>query len=84
MVTTQTSSWTHSNRYSADKACEHCEGIVRHESWCITHCEIIRYAYQAVVDASQLSAGDHIVLHALGVRWADNSCAGACKPAARR
>jgi hypothetical protein len=79
MPTTQSSTWTHSNRYSADTACEHCEGIVRHESWCITRSPIIRYAYQAVLEASSLSVGDQISLHALGVRWVDNACAGACK-----
>jgi hypothetical protein len=79
MPTTQSSAWMHSNRYSADTACEHCDGIVRHEAWCITRSQLIRYAYQAVLDASSLSVGDHISLHALGVRWVDNTCTGACK-----
>ena len=26
----------HSNQYSADSACGHCEGVVRHEPWCTT------------------------------------------------
>ena len=26
----------HSNRYNAQAACEHCEGIIRHERWCQT------------------------------------------------
>jgi hypothetical protein len=71
MSTVPTSPWLHSNRYSADKACEHCEGLLRHESWCITNSELIRYAYQVLHDASKLGTGD--LLHALGVRWADNS-----------
>jgi hypothetical protein len=25
----------HSNAYSAESACLHCEGIVRHEPWCL-------------------------------------------------
>jgi hypothetical protein len=79
MSTTQTSTWMHSNRYSADKSCEHCDGVIRHESWCITRSHLIRYAYQAVLDANQMSTGDQIILHALGVRWADIPCAGACK-----
>jgi hypothetical protein len=79
MATTQISSWAHSNRYSADAACEHCEGILRHESWCITESQLLRYAYHAVLDANQLSEGDRIILHALGVGWVENTCAGACK-----
>jgi hypothetical protein len=26
----------HSNQYSADSACMHCDGVIRHESWCTT------------------------------------------------
>ena len=26
---------SHSNQYSADSACEHCDGVIRHEPWCI-------------------------------------------------
>ena len=63
----------HSNRYSSDRTCEHCEGTIRHEPWCITNNELIRYAYQAVLNADTLSAGDHISLHALGVRWIPNT-----------
>lgn len=80
MSTTQSTPWMYSNRYSADKSCEHCDGVIRHETWCISRSQLIRYAHHAVLDASQLSAGDHIILHALGVRWADNACAGACTP----
>ena len=31
MPTQQAKTWHHSNKYSADAACEHCEGVVRHE-----------------------------------------------------
>ena len=79
MSTTQTSTSMHSNRYSADKSCEHCDGVIRHESWCITRSQRIRYAYQAVLDANQLGEGDQIILHGLGVQWANNTCAGACE-----
>ena len=27
---------SHCNKYAADSACVHCEGIIRHESWCAT------------------------------------------------
>jgi hypothetical protein len=39
----------HSNRYNAEATCEHCEGIIRHESWCITRDPDVYYAYQIVV-----------------------------------
>ncbi|MGA7459305.1 MAG: hypothetical protein WBW69_03725 [Candidatus Korobacteraceae bacterium] len=80
-MSTQSSTWQHSNKYSADAACEHCQGVVRHELWCITRSELVLYAYEAVVDASALTEGDKLTLHALGVAWTNNPCAGACKPA---
>jgi hypothetical protein len=60
---------SHSNQYSADSACGHCNGIIRHEHWCITQNAGVQYAYQVVSDASQLSSGDHLILHALGTAW---------------
>ena len=60
---------SHSNQYSADSACAHCEGVIRHEPWCITQNESVQYAYQAVSDPGQLSRGDHLILHALGAKW---------------
>lgn len=74
MSATSTNPWIHSNRYSADSACEHCHGIVRHESWCITCSSEVLYAYEALVDASKLTVGDRLILHALGVAWIDNPC----------
>ena len=65
--------WQHSNKYSADAACEHCEGIVRHEPWCITQSSVVLYAYEAVLDADKLTEGDRIILHALGVKWEGKS-----------
>ncbi len=79
MSTQTASTWRHSNKYSAEAACEHCQGIVRHESWCITRSEGVLYAYQAVMDADILTEGDRLTLHALGVAWTDNRCV--CKPA---
>jgi hypothetical protein len=60
---------SHSNQYSADSACEHCDGVIRHESWCLTQNATVQYAYQAVSDPDRLSLGDHLILHALGAAW---------------
>jgi hypothetical protein len=61
--------WSHSNQYSADSACVHCEGVVRHESWCLEQNADVQYAYQAVSEPDLLSLGDQLNLHALGVAW---------------
>ena len=74
-----TATWFHSNRYSAQNACEHCEGIVRHESWCITVHPDVYYAYQIVVEPSALTVGDGLMLHALGVSWVGKACQRNCK-----
>jgi hypothetical protein len=66
----------HSNQYSAESACVHCDGVIRHESWCVTQSGNVYYAFQAVADASQLSPGDELMLHALGVAWAAESIQG--------
>jgi len=81
MSTQPASTWQHSNKYSADSACKHCKGVVRHEPWCITRSELVLYAYEAVVDAGALSEGDKLILHALGVSWTNHPCAGACQSA---
>src|SRR3984957_5481361 len=60
---------SYSNQYSADSACGHCDGISRHESWCITQNASVQYAYQAVSGTGQLNPGDHLILHALGAAW---------------
>ncbi|MFZ0562307.1 MAG: hypothetical protein WBD45_23495 [Terriglobales bacterium] len=72
----------HSNRYNAEAACEHCEGIIRHEPWCITRDPDVYYAYQIVVDPSKLTVGDALILHAVGVVWGERSCQGGCKSTA--
>lgn len=79
MATQKATVWHHSNKYSAEAACEHCQGIVRHEPGCITRSEVILYAYEAVLNAAVLTEGDNLILHALGVAWTDNRCAGICK-----
>jgi len=69
----------HSNRYHAQAACQHCEGIIRHEPWCITLHPLVHYAYQIVADPSKLTAGDALILHSLGVMWGPKQCRGNCK-----
>jgi hypothetical protein len=32
---------SHSNQYSADSACGHRDGIIRHEIWCITQTQML-------------------------------------------
>lgn len=59
----------YSNRYSAESACAHCEGVIRHESWCATQSATVSYAFRAVLDHHQLSLGDELILHGLGVIW---------------
>ncbi len=59
----------HSNRYSADSACMHCDGIIRHETWCATLSEAAGYAFGAISDSNRLSVEDELRLHALGVAW---------------
>lgn len=70
-------------KYTAESACEHCEGIIRHAFWCVTLNADVRYAYDAFLDASKLSESDHLVLHALGAVWQDfkqksQPCTGNC------
>ena len=60
---------SHSNQYGADSACVHCEGIICHESWCITQNANVHYAHQATLFPNQLSLEDRIILHAWGVAW---------------
>jgi hypothetical protein len=59
----------HSNHYSGHAACPHCEGIIRHKPWCIKGDPVVSYAYQIVADPRNLTAGDALILHSLGVVW---------------
>jgi hypothetical protein len=63
----------HSNRYTADSACRHCDGVIRHEAWCATQSANVRYAFQAAFGCQHLTLGDELSLHALGVTWAPKS-----------
>jgi hypothetical protein len=74
----------HSNRYSADSACAHCDGVVHHESWCATQNANARYAFEVVLDPAQLSVGDEVNLHALGVVWTTVKPRVSQQPRARR
>jgi hypothetical protein len=60
---------TNCNQYSADLACGHCDGVIRHEPWCITQNTSVQYAYQVISDPAHLSFEDHLILHALGAAW---------------
>lgn len=61
--------WYHSNRYSADSACRHCGGIIRHERWCVHRNNAVSYAHAAAQNMAELSIEDKLILHALGVSW---------------
>jgi len=69
MPVAEAKKWYHSNQYSADSKCEHCAGVVRHESWCATQNPVVAYAYLTAAGAAPLSAQDTLILHALGVTW---------------
>jgi hypothetical protein len=68
----------HSNRYNAQAACEHCEGVIRHEPWCITLHPTVHYAYLILANPSKLTVGDALILHSLGVVWGANVCNKNC------
>lgn len=57
-----------SNQPSAGPACSHCAGVTRHEAWCSTHNVFVQYAFRAVLN-NDLTVGDTLILHALGVKW---------------
>ncbi len=62
--------WYHCNQYSADSACEHCGGVIRHEPWCVRRNTAVSYAYAAARNNAELTLEDQLILHALGVTWA--------------
>ena len=59
----------HSNRYHAESACEHCQGVIRHEHWCLALNPVVHYACEIVIYPDKLTIGDAIILHSLGVLW---------------
>ena len=68
MRASEQSGWYHCNQYSAESACGHCGGIIRHERWCMRRNPAVSYAYAAVRNA-KLTLEDELILHALGVAW---------------
>ncbi len=61
--------WYYSNNQTPSSGCEHCKGVLRHETWCVTRNANTYYAFRAVQDAASLSQEDRCILHALGVAW---------------
>src|SRR5215469_5280061 len=57
-----------SNQHSAGPACSHCAGVTRHEAWCSAENVFVQYAFRAVL-YNDLTVGDTLILHALGVKW---------------
>jgi hypothetical protein len=57
-------------RHNAE-ACEHCQGLTDHEPWCVTRDPSVCYAYQIVAEASKMTYADTLILHSLGVTWAE-------------
>jgi len=78
MLANPAASWYHSNQYNAQAVCEHCGGVVRHENWCITRDPLVQYAYGIVLDPRKLTFSDGLILHSLGVCWAQAGCQGSC------
>jgi hypothetical protein len=69
MPVAEAKKWYHSNQYSADSKCEHCAGVVRHETWCVTQNPLVAYAYLTAKGSAPLSEQDTLILHALGATW---------------
>jgi len=61
------------SRSNSAGACEHCQGIVEHEPWCITRDPKVQYAYAIVCDPCCLTYRDSLILHSLGVTWRDRA-----------
>ncbi len=64
-----TNSAYYDKKQNSQSTCAHCEGIFEHEPWCATRAPRMAYAYQIVVDATKITAGDALILHSLGVAW---------------
>ena len=59
--------WSHSNKYSLENACEVCDGLIRHESWCIIENAEVYRAFHAILYG--LDEADEARLAGMGVRW---------------
>lgn len=66
----------HCNKYAAENACKCCDGIIRHEPWCIEINPNVRYAFEIVIHPKIMTEQDKLILHALTALW----CPGQCSP----
>lgn len=64
------------NQLVQGSICDHCGGTTAHETWCITCNTVVRYAYGIVLDGQQMTVGDELILHALGVKWSGAQSVG--------
>ena len=71
MFANPTAGWYHTNRVNAQDTCEHCDRVRRHERWCVTCNPFVQYAYGVVTNPEKLTLRDRLILHALGVAWAN-------------
>ena len=78
MSTNHSGTCDHSDGYDTASACKHCQGIIRHEPWCIRMNSFVYYAYEVVLDADKITGEDELRLHSLGVAWSGKICAGDC------
>ena len=65
--------WLVSNKYDAADCCTICNGVVRHEPWCVMVNKEMEYVFLLTVNPTIITEGDTIELHSLGVLW--HSCA---------
>ena len=75
VLTNDSAAIFHANKSSQDAAGEHCQGVTRHERWCITNNAMVRYAFDTIVHPDRLTFADALILHALGVSWKAAVCA---------
>jgi hypothetical protein len=62
----------HQTKQSSEElACQLCDGIFEHAAWCATREPRVSYAYRLVADASAITLADSLILHSLGVAWAN-------------
>lgn len=61
--------WRVSNKYNAAGCCTICNGVVRHEPWCVMVNKEMEYAFLLALNPTIITEGDTIELHSLGVLW---------------
>ncbi len=82
MTATQSDFWLRDNASLEVFACEHCDGVHHHQSWCLLRNPNVVSAWEAVLDPAKLSLHDVLILHALGVAWVKRMEAMPCGEAA--